>query len=410
MKTAEEKLICAKIKLGQDALFHAATVYGMELKEDNNQPTMVTNGRVIKWNREFVDKLSVDEVEGVLLHEGMHTDLMDHIRICGRDPVLWNMACDYRINQMLVNERYELPPGLLDEQFRGMSAEEIYVALVQEREAEKQKDSDDSSDDSEGSDDSSDDSEGSDDSSDDSEGSGIPGRTPQTWGQVEEPTNEDGSPMSEGDITEEENRIKQMLAQAVSMAQGIGDKSGGQVRQMAEEMLEANPPWEEILAAAIQQAARSDYSYSRQNRRCAGMPGLYSQEIDKPLVVALDTSGSINRQLLGTFIGKLREFVAQYQFAKPVLLIHCDEKIQNVEELDMTTDVRPVGGGGTDFEPVFQYIASEQIDPAAVIYFTDMAGSFPSPDLDPLCPVVWLNWSSTGRLYDPPFGTRVDMV
>ena len=46
-----------------------------------------------------------------------------------------------------------------------------------------------------------------------------------------------------------------------------------------------------------------------------------------------------------------------------------------------------VGGGGTDFRPVFDYIKNNSINPACMLYLTDMYGSFPQEA--PQYPVLW---------------------
>jgi len=64
-------------------------------------------------------------------HETFATDLhQHHTRRNGRDPEDWNIACDYAINQILIDEWFVLPDGaLFDPQYRGMSAEKIYDLL-----------------------------------------------------------------------------------------------------------------------------------------------------------------------------------------------------------------------------------------------------------------------------------------
>ncbi len=79
--------------------------------------------------------LSETEWRFVLGHEYLHAGLMHHKRSQGRDPYLWNVACDYVINDWL-NEMDigDMPKeGLLyDETLHGMSAEAIYDMIVKE--------------------------------------------------------------------------------------------------------------------------------------------------------------------------------------------------------------------------------------------------------------------------------------
>jgi predicted metal-dependent peptidase len=68
----------------------------------------------------------------------MHPALHHHVRRSGRDPKRWNVACDFAINPLLVDAGLSLPDGvLIDNRFRGMSAEQIYNILESESETEQ---------------------------------------------------------------------------------------------------------------------------------------------------------------------------------------------------------------------------------------------------------------------------------
>ena len=76
--------------------------------------------------------LDTEEMRFVMAHEFLHAALRHDLRQEWRDAYLWNVACDYVINQWLsemgVGER---PDGLLyDEQFKGLNAEAIYDRIV----------------------------------------------------------------------------------------------------------------------------------------------------------------------------------------------------------------------------------------------------------------------------------------
>ena len=68
----------------------------------------------------------------VLAHEYLHAALCHEQRLGSRDPELWNAACDYVINQWLRDmEVGSMPEGLLfDPELSGLSAESIYDLLA----------------------------------------------------------------------------------------------------------------------------------------------------------------------------------------------------------------------------------------------------------------------------------------
>ncbi len=77
--------------------------------------------------------LTLEEWKFVLAHEYLHAGLMHHERCEGRDPYLWNVACDFVINGWLTEMQTGTMPmngGLYDEKLRGCSAEEIYDIIV----------------------------------------------------------------------------------------------------------------------------------------------------------------------------------------------------------------------------------------------------------------------------------------
>ena len=80
--------------------------------------------------------LNAAELAGVLAHEVMHPALQHHTRRGHRDASRWNMACDYAINLLLLDAGLTLPKDvLIDNRFRGMSAERIYN-LIEEQSQE----------------------------------------------------------------------------------------------------------------------------------------------------------------------------------------------------------------------------------------------------------------------------------
>ena len=76
-----------------------------------------------------------EEWKFVLAHEYLHAGLCHHERCQGRDRYLWNVACDYVINDWLHEMNIGNMPeeGLLyDETLHNMSAEAIYDLIVKE--------------------------------------------------------------------------------------------------------------------------------------------------------------------------------------------------------------------------------------------------------------------------------------
>ena len=110
------------------------------------------------------------------------------------------------------------------------------------------------------------------------------------------------------------------------------------------------------------------------------------------IVVAVDTSGSIDKVQFQNFIGEIYSIVRQLENYH-LTLIQCDSKIQNVQiyspenPLKDAAAIKIYGGGGTSFRPVFEYIKEKKINPRVLLYYTDGAGRF--PEKAPAYPVIW---------------------
>jgi predicted metal-dependent peptidase len=154
--------------------------------------------------------------------------------------------------------------------------------------------------------------------------------------------------------------------------------------------------------AAISAAAKSDYAWTPPNRRYIArgiyLPSLRSETLG-PVVVAVDTSGSIDDATLAAFAAEITAIMDEAA-SEAIHVVYCDDAIAGTEtyEPGETVHLTPHGGGGTAFRPVFDWIARSDIQPVCVVYLTDLCGSDfgPAPDY----PVLWVSTD----LPNAPFG------
>ena len=113
--------------------FFGSLALSLRVENDDSINTMCTDGKFIKWNASFVESMDQEETVGVMAHEVCHVTFKHMLRRGERDPDRWNVACDYAINEILIESGFVLPEGgLMDEQYFGMTAEQIYDRLPED--------------------------------------------------------------------------------------------------------------------------------------------------------------------------------------------------------------------------------------------------------------------------------------
>ncbi|KKK59127.1 hypothetical protein LCGC14_3037510, partial [marine sediment metagenome] len=111
-----ERISRARIQLQKQNSFWAYLSLFLKFKECKKgymeQDTMGidTRGNVY-YVKEFIDKLSDDELIGLITHEINHLVFLTQLRQGNRDPTGWNIASDLTINTILKNNNFKLPEG-----------------------------------------------------------------------------------------------------------------------------------------------------------------------------------------------------------------------------------------------------------------------------------------------------------
>ena len=350
------------------------------------------------YNPSAVASLKHAELVFVLAHEVMHPALQHHTRRGSRDPRIWNMACDHSINPLLVEAGLFPPVGiLLDDRFRGMSAEQIYALLAQEEQERGGSDSQAQP--------SSGPQEQTVPGSPESDRRPVP-KTPGGFGQVLDAPNPDTPhiPATPDQLREQEREWRVAVQQAHQAARLAGKCPAG-VDRALESAEEASVDWREALRRCFSETLLVDYTWSRPNRRFLAS-GLYlpgpQKEGAGELAIAVDCSGSIESRTLSLFAAEVSSLVEE-NHPQRVHVLYFDTEVQRADtfECGQPITLEPKGGGGTDFRPVFEYLASQHIEPHAVIFLTDLCGAFLQQE--PLWPVIW---ASTEKR-QAPFGATV---
>ena len=157
------------------------------------------------------------------------------------------------------------------------------------------------------------------------------------------------------------------------------------------------------LFGASSRRTRVVHTIKRVSKRYGTRPGIKIKRFQK-LLVALDTSGSIDTDALELFFSEVR---GMWRNGAEVTVIECDCDVQRVYPYRGTTPEAISGGGGTDFDPVFEYAKSNrQLQFDGIVYLTD--GYAAEPTIKPPCRVLWV-LTPDGTKESLAFGTAIEL-
>jgi predicted metal-dependent peptidase len=351
----------AKAQLVMDQPFFASLLLGMPMEEDNRIPTMATNGEWIKYNKKFMETLTLQQTLFILAHEVLHCVFQHMHRREARNHNKWNIAADYVINDLLVKDGIgSMPPmGLLNPQLvidgKG-TTEGVYNLLPD---------------------------------SDESKQAGEPGQGGSM--DVVDDASQDQAEMSQ---KMEEMKVK--IVQAQNAAK-IAGKLSANLQRLIGDYIKTTVDWRAILRNFITQRAKVDLSYAKPKRRFLAediyLPSLSGEALGT-IVVAIDCSGSVSPELLKKFAGEVKGIIEDTA-PEMTHVIYFDSEVLRQDNFsrDEEFQVYPVGGGGTAFSPIFKSIEKQGIEPACCVVLTDLYCSDYGPQ--PGYPVLFASTDAT---------------
>lgn len=354
-------------------------------------PTAATDGRHLYYNTQFFNMLTDRQIEFVIAHEILHC-VFDHLtRREDRDPMLYNISCDYLVNNLLVRdkigEKVDQVQIFQDFKYEGWTSEAVYDELFKEAEKNgKQFIKDlgellDEHIDWEG------------EGDNESKGNKKNGKPPK---------------YSKEEIKKIKDEIKEGMLQSAQAA-GAGNVPG-EISRMIKELTEPKMNWRDILRQQIQSTIKNDYTFSRPSRKGwhtgAILPGMnFMDTID--LCISIDMSGSIGNRQAQDFLSEIKGIMDEYKEYNIVLWCF-DTKVYNEETFtaDKGNDLlnyEIMGGGGTDFACNWTYMKEQNIIPKKFIMFTDGYpwGSWGEEDY---CDTVFVIHSNQDKDLQAPFG------
>jgi len=366
--------------------------------------TAATDAKYIYYNRDFIDKLRDAEVDFLFGHELLHC-VYDHLdRRNGRQPLLWNIANDYIVNQTLVEEGVgELittVKACYDPKYHDMSSEEVYEDLFkQQKEMMKEFSLDDLLDQHL-------DGQGGDGSEDGEQGQGMP-----VPGDGNQPGKNGPPKYSEEERKKIKDEFKNAVIQAAQSA-GAGNVPKG-VARLIKKLTEPKMDWREFLDLQVQSIIKEDYTMMKPSRRGWHIDAILPSMKDADAVevdCVVDASGSMTNDMLQDVLSEIKGIMTQFDDFK-LRVFSFDTEVYGLKEftpynIDEIDEYELQGGGGTDFEVVWTYMKENDIEPKKLIFFTDGYPGYGWGD-ENYCDTLWLIHSYPDKYFEAPFGLTV---
>lgn len=379
--TAEQRIERTHVQLMRDknfCLFSGVFMVG-KVEVCDKEMTASTDGRNVKYGREFVDRLNDKQLAFLVVHEAMHKAYRHmHVwkKIAKENRKLANMAMDYVINlqivdfdpnalvvQMPTDENGELL-GLLDPQYRGMDTMQVYEILKKNCKGG-----------------------GGGKEKGDGKGRGGQGSDGQpdnpSDGQGDEPYEFDEHDWdgAEGLSEEDEKELGREIDHALREGAILAGKLKGNIPRGIEELLHPKVDWREALREFVKAHTKGldESTWRRPHRKYLGvdivMPSTIGFKAER-VSIGTDTSGSIDGPILSRFLGEAKLICDDVE-PEIVDMMYWDSHVAKHEVYSgaevggLINSTKPAGGGGTEPDCVPTYLLKQGIKPQCLVMLTD---------------------------------------
>lgn len=380
-----KRILLSRMRILVNYGFFGLLLMHMQYAIDENCRTVSTDGKYIYFGPQYLEKLSDEELDFVMMHEIMHVVLKHCFRTGDRDSMQFNIACDIVVNSnILLAEKNKksvmaqiagwhmhlAPNGKEGHEY---TAEQVYAMLPPVPEGEGI-----------------------------AYGSGKSGES--DWGGDSTAPKETVDEHTKWGTQEEEEVLQEQWEQRMSNAcAAMSKRNPGSIPKFAQRFLKeirkGQTDWRTILTEFVQEEV-SDYSFSPPDRRFGESPFFLpdfneKDDIVEDILFMIDTSGSMSEEMITAayyevkgaidqFNGKLRGWLGFFDAA-----VVPPQPFSDEAEFEI---IKPRGGGGTSFTVIFEYIFEHMLEklPVSIIIMTDGYAPFPEESAAGNIPVLWL--------------------
>jgi len=398
IKEYTKRLMLSKMRILCNNGFYGLLLMHMKYGLDAECGTAYTDGKVIRFDPKFLDELNDDELDFIMMHEILHVALQHCFRGRELEKELYNIACDIVVNSNILlsnnmdtrtitlrsdGEAMHLAPN--GKEGYEYTAEEVYNMLQKNL--------------------------------------GMNNAKLQSNGKTKNTTNiiDNHTKWQQIEKNEELEELWISRLDEVSKTIEIRDSIINRetmpafAQRRLKELKNAQTDWREILIDFLQEEV-VDYSFMPPDRRFDDCPFFLPDFNDKDIkpeniLFMIDTSASMKDDMVTAAYSEVKGAIEQFNGKLIGMLGFFDAVViepvpfENEEEFEM---IKVIGGGGTNFQIIFNYVKEYMTDnlPVSIIILTDGYASFPKESEAMGIPVIWLlnnekvnpSWGKVARI------------
>ena len=399
-----KRLLLSRMRILCNHGFYGLLLMHMIYAVSEEVETACTDGVRITFGTDFLESLTDAELDFVMMHEILHVVLQHCIRGDVEDPEAYNIAADIVVNSNIMLENggkassitlskygtsmHIAPDGKEGHEY---TAEQVY-AMLPKNPNKKGKDK--------------------------STGS-ADGRAKKEiakdkhqpvwvwddhsqWGKYEE-----NDALRDVWVKRFEDAAEAIEIRDPSNTRGLLPAFA---QRILKELKKPQTDWRTILNDFIQEEV-VDYSFAPPDRRFDDSPFFLpdfngKEDMVEDILFMIDTSGSMSDDMITAAYTEVKGAIDQFDGKLKGWLGFFDAAIiepQPFKDEEEFRIIKPVGGGGTDFQIIFEYVMKHMEDklPASIIILTDGYAPFPQEKLAGGIPVLWL---LNNEEVNPPWG------
>jgi len=417
------RLLLSRMRILCDHGFYGLLLMHMSFAVNEELDTACTDGTRITFGTGFLDELSESELDFVMMHEILHVALRHCLRGDDKNSEGFNIACDIVVNSNILRSNdMDISSITLKKYGESMhvapngkegceyTAEQVYEMLPKRLKQPRN---------GKGSANGSGSGNGASGNGAGESGGWANGRAQKRQGKASSTQGARWDDHGQWGTYEEDTELRDVWVKRVTDAAeaiSVRDPSNSRgllpafAQRMLSELRRPQTDWRTLLCNFVQEDV-VDYSFTPPDRRFSDSPFFLpdlndTDERIKNVLFMVDTSGSVSDDMITAAYSEIKGAIDQFDGKLCGWLGFFDAAIiepQPFCDEDELMIIRPAGGGGTDFQIIFEYVRKHMQDdpPSSIVILTDGYAPFPAEFLADGIPVLWV---INNDQVDPPWG------